>query len=256
MDQSSWLLTRPIAHRGLFDARRPENSMAAFRHALSSDVPFELDVRLARDGLLVISHDRNLERTTGRRLAVAEADRTLLGQLRIGDSGEGIPLLPEVLEAINGEVPILLEVKHAAADASSELERRIASLISDYPSPLAVESFHPLSVFYLRRLVTDRPVGQISGTLDSANRVAATLGRAMASNLVCRPDFINFELAGLPARSVDFWRNRWNIPVITWTVRSPEDEERAKSLASNYLFDSYLPPAYWQPAPNRRGEST
>lgn len=258
MDQPNWLLTRPIAHRGLFDSQRPENSMAAFRHALSRGMPFELDVHLARDGLLVVVHDRDLMRMTGRRIATADIDRKLLGQLRLLSSEEPIPLLAEVLEEVNGRVPVLLDLWHPAGRVSSELERRVASLIRDYPGPLAVQSFHPLSVLYLRRLISDHPVGQVSGRLDSVGRLTGAVGRSMATNLVTRPDFVNFELAGLPARSVEFWRDRRGIPVVAWTVRSADDEDRAKSLASNFLFDSYLPSAYRRAAPDtlRRAHMT
>lgn len=249
MDRLNWLLTRPIAHRGLFDSRRPENSMAAFRQATSRGMPFELDVHLARDGLLVVVHDRDLLRMTGRRIATADIDRKLRDQLRLRSSEAPIPLLAEVLEEVDGRVPVLLDLRHPARRVSSELERRIASLIRDYPGPLAVQSFHPLSVLYLRRLISDHPVGQVSGRLDSVGRLTGVIGRSMATNLVTRPDFVNFELAGLPARSVEFWRDRRNIPVVAWTVRSADDEERAKSLASNFLFDSYLPSAYQQATP-------
>lgn len=222
--------------------------MAAFRHAISLGMPFELDVHLARDGLLVVVHDRDVLRMTGQRIATADIDRKLLGQLRLVSSEEPIPSLAEVLEEVNGRVPVLLDLWHPGGRISSQLERRIASLIRDYPGALAVQSFHPLSVWYLRRLISDRPVGQVSGRLESAGRLAGAAGRSMATNLVTRPDFVNFELAGLPARSVEFWRDHRGIPVVAWTVRSADDEDRAKSLASNFLFDSYLPSAYQQPA--------
>ena len=53
------------AHRGLHDAARPENSMAAFRAALNQGYGVELDVHLLRDGNLAVIHDSLLKRTTG-----------------------------------------------------------------------------------------------------------------------------------------------------------------------------------------------
>lgn len=244
MDQRSWLLTRPIAHRGLHDAERPENTMAAFRHAISRGIPFELDVQLTSDGLLVVVHDRDLLRLTGQRIAAAEVDRDRLSRLRIESSDERIPLLTEVLEEVAGRVPVLLDVRRWGATASGELEHAVATAIESYPGELALQSFDPLAVLRFRRLISTHPIGQVSGRLESAGRVAALVGRSMATNLFTRPDFMNFELQALPSRYVDFWRDRWNIPVIAWTVESAADEDLARSLASNFLFDGYLPSAY------------
>jgi glycerophosphoryl diester phosphodiesterase len=57
---------RPLvfAHRG-GAGLRPENTMAAFDHGAACGADgFELDVRLAHDGELVVIHDETLDRTT------------------------------------------------------------------------------------------------------------------------------------------------------------------------------------------------
>ena len=52
-----------IAHRGIFDNQViPENSLAAFRKARDYHFPIELDVSLTKDGVLVVFHDKNLQR--------------------------------------------------------------------------------------------------------------------------------------------------------------------------------------------------
>lgn len=89
MKRLDWLVTRPIAHRGLFDADRPENSLAAFRKAALRGIPFELDVQLARDGLLVVEHDADLARLTGEKIETPDVDHSQLRRLRIGSSGAG-----------------------------------------------------------------------------------------------------------------------------------------------------------------------
>src|SRR5436189_125773 len=63
---------RPLvfAHRG-GAALAPENTIEAFDHALALGADgFELDVRLSRDGIAVVHHDRTLDRTTRVRGAV------------------------------------------------------------------------------------------------------------------------------------------------------------------------------------------
>lgn len=59
-----------FAHRGASGVC-PENTMAAFRHALELGATgIETDVQRTQDGHLVLIHDESLERTTGSPLDV------------------------------------------------------------------------------------------------------------------------------------------------------------------------------------------
>src|SRR5438093_12725949 len=83
---------RPLvfAHRG-GSALAPENTIQAFDNGLRLGADgIELDVRLSRDGIVVVHHDRTLERTTG--LSGPVAMRTGAELSRVG-----VPALAEVL---------------------------------------------------------------------------------------------------------------------------------------------------------------
>ena len=115
---------RPLvfAHRG-GSALAPENTVAAFDNsvALGAD-GLELDVRLARDGVVVVHHDRTLERTTNLCGPVAERTAAEMARadaghaFRHGDTypfrgrGIGVPTLAEVLARYR-DVPIIIELK-------------------------------------------------------------------------------------------------------------------------------------------------
>ena len=60
----SWLVCQPIAHRGLHDKERPENSLPAFQNAIDNGYAIELDVQMIADGTLVVFHDESLSRVT------------------------------------------------------------------------------------------------------------------------------------------------------------------------------------------------
>jgi len=61
-----------FAHRG-GSALAPENTIAAFDNGLALGADgLELDVHLSRDGLVVVHHDRTLDRTTSLRGPIAE----------------------------------------------------------------------------------------------------------------------------------------------------------------------------------------
>src|SRR6476646_9452606 len=79
---------RPLvyAHRG-GAALRPENTIASFDHGLSLGADgLEFDVRLSRDGVVVVHHDASLERTTNGRGSLASCTADELAQV---DAGHG-----------------------------------------------------------------------------------------------------------------------------------------------------------------------
>jgi glycerophosphoryl diester phosphodiesterase len=100
----------------------------------------------------------------------------------------------------------------------------------------ALCSFDPGLLRFLRAERAGYPVGQISGRLKNAGPLRRLAGRTMAGNFLTHPDFISYELAGLPSRIVDMWRGR-GMPVLTWTVKSADDERRARKYADNFIFD-------------------
>jgi glycerophosphoryl diester phosphodiesterase len=77
-------LPRIIAHRGA-SGEYPENTIAAFHPAAEAGAPyFELDVHMARDGEIVVMHDPELRRTTGREGTIPEMT---FAELREADAG-------------------------------------------------------------------------------------------------------------------------------------------------------------------------
>lgn len=106
-----------IAHRG-FSGQAPENTRASFQKAveLGSDM-IELDVRLSKDGQVVVIHDDTIDRTTNGRGKVADYSLKELKQFDAGSwfapqfSGEQIPTLKEVLELAKGKILVNIEIK-------------------------------------------------------------------------------------------------------------------------------------------------
>ena len=60
------LFLEGIAHRGLHNEEYTENGIKAFTNAIEHGVAFEFDIHLTKDGQLVVCHDENLVRTTGK----------------------------------------------------------------------------------------------------------------------------------------------------------------------------------------------
>jgi len=73
-----------FAHRG-GAALRPENTLAAFDHGLALGADgLEFDVQLSRDGVVVVHHDRTVDRTTDGRGPIAALTAAELARLDAG----------------------------------------------------------------------------------------------------------------------------------------------------------------------------
>jgi glycerophosphoryl diester phosphodiesterase len=114
-----------IGHRGAA-AEFPENTLAAFDYAVSLGVDaIEFDLRLTRDGVLVVIHDPSLERTTNAAGWVADLTASELAAADAGacfspdgrtfpfaGAGLRIPRFEEMLERYPN-TPLIIELKVA-----------------------------------------------------------------------------------------------------------------------------------------------
>lgn len=101
---------RIIAHRGA-SGEQPENTVAAFQRAWDLGVEgCELDVRVSRDGHVVVMHDDNTKRITGVDKAVADQTLAELKQLDAGH-GQRIPTLKEAMATIPPGRTLVVEIK-------------------------------------------------------------------------------------------------------------------------------------------------
>lgn len=225
------------------DAARPENSLAAFAHAVRRGIPFEFDVQLTADDVPIVLHDADTTRMTGGGGLVRELTRADVGRLRLGGTDERVPTLDDVLALVDGRVPMVVDVRRWTIGGPGTLERAIADRLRGYDPATVAQSFDPVAVRRMHSLMPDRAVGQASGSLPSAPPVLRFLGRMMLTNAVTRPDFVTFELAELPDRYASFWRTERR-PLIGYTAHSAAEESRARELVDGFFFSGYLPAAY------------
>ncbi|WP_225333894.1 glycerophosphodiester phosphodiesterase [Halomicrobium urmianum] len=111
-----------IAHRGFAD-RYPENTLGAVRAAERADL-VEVDARRSADGEVVVVHDETVDRVTGTTGAVRDFTAEELAALDVLGSGEGVPMLASVCEALPADVGINVELKERglAADVAAVLD--------------------------------------------------------------------------------------------------------------------------------------
>ena len=134
----------PVAHRGIHDNKTvPENSLPAFKAAIEADCGIELDVQFTKDRKLVVFHDDDLNRMCGVDKLLIDVTYDELCEMRLLDTDERIPLLSEVLELVDGKVPLIIEMKNAL-HVIWELPRVLYSIMKDYKGVYAIESFNPI----------------------------------------------------------------------------------------------------------------
>jgi len=99
-----------FAHRG-GSALRPENTLTAFDHGLSLGADgLEFDVHLSRDGVVVVHHDRTVDRTTNGKGPVAAMTADQLSRLDAGYNFSPAGHPPHPFRGLVGGVPPLAEV--------------------------------------------------------------------------------------------------------------------------------------------------
>lgn len=235
------------AHRGLHAKERglPENSLRAFRLAAEAGYGAELDVRLSKDGQLVVMHDESLLRTCGVNREVCDLTAEELREYRLGETEEKIPFLEEVLPIFAGRQPLVIELKTVHNNAA-ELTSKVCMLLQEYPDlKFCVESFDPRVLIWLRKNKPQIIRGQLSCDLlkDEANipLVQRFLLKNLALNFYSRPHFVAYRLEDRNALSFRLCRKLWGVQEFNWTVQSQADAQKAVQDGRVIIFEGFRP---------------
>lgn len=247
-DRAAFL--RPAAHRGLHDASRGiiENTAPAFTRAIDKGYGIECDLRPAADATPMVFHDLELGRlieAPGRITDHAAAD---LRHFTYRGSRERILTFAEFLDLVAGRVPLLVEVKSEWAPPDAAFLRAIASLSMAYIGPLALMSFDPTVIAALKTLVPGIPRGIVAGMYEGSGWWLDRLDGERAFRLShllesgpAEPHFFSYHVKDLPTPVTRFLREALHVPLLTWTVRTPEERAVAARWADAITFEGFEP---------------
>ncbi|GGE47292.1 glycerophosphoryl diester phosphodiesterase [Agaricicola taiwanensis] len=244
-----WLVARPIAHRGLHDraAGVIENSATAVAHAVNLGFAVEVDVQLTADGSAVVFHDDMLNRLTAYKGLVVERSEEELLSMPLLDSAAGdlIWTLEQCLTLVAGRVPVVVEIK-SAWNGDTRLAERVGRSLAAYSGPRAAKSFDPTMVQALYRAAPSVPRGIIGCAYTTADWPFLSWQqrwrlRHMIHWPQTRPDFVSWKVDDLPSPAVSVARRVIGAPVMTWTVRTPEQQARAGLYADQMVFEGFVP---------------
>lgn len=231
------------AHRGLHDKAKAENSLSAFRAAIDAGFGIELDVRLSSDGVLMVFHDDTLDRVTGVSGRVDAFTAEELSHISLSGTEDTVPTFREVLELIDGRVPILIEIKEDAG--KSAVSSATAEMMKDYKGAYLVQSFNPLSIRNYAKTMPSTPRGILSHryyAYEQYRKPLYFLLQCLLLNRLCRPSFVSYDFRHAKNLSFKIARSLFRATAFAWTVRSKEDEALAKKHGfDTIIFEDYIP---------------
>ncbi len=243
MKNLNWLMSAPIAHRGLHDRARPENSLAAIDAAAARGFAMEIDVQASADGEVVVFHDWTLEKFCRRGEAVDELTAAALSRIAILDSDQTIPTLAEVLALVAGRVPIIVEIKNAGR-APGAFEEKIDRLLQAYGGQVAVLSFSPQVVAWFARHSPELIRGWNGKRHPRHKNYIPALERFRRSHFIdndgADPDFYGYDQHDLPYWPVARLRQAGK-PVLAFTIKSMEEKNRIVDHADGIFFEGFEP---------------
>ena len=235
--RSNWFIKYKLAHRGLHNDIYPENSLGAFENAMAHGFAIELDVRVTKDGSLVIFHDSNLQRMCGVNSNIADLTLSDIKECRLLNSEFAIPTLEEVLDLVQGNTPIMIELKPVSR--KMKITNKVYDAIKDYKGDIAVKAFNPLYMLWFKKHAPHIIRGMLSSYFKHTNLpfIYKFLIKRLTFFGRIKPDFISYDINNLPNKYV---KNK-NVPILAWTIYSEEEEKHALTLADNVIFQDFIP---------------
>ena len=232
------LTDRFVAHRGLHNATRPENSLPAFAAAADAGYTIELDVHLTADGEIVVFHDDTLTRMCGVGGVVEEKTLAELKALRLKNSDEQIPTLAECLAVIDKRVPLLIEFKVHGGN-TVPLCKATDSILANYEGEYIIQSFYPPVLHWYRKNRPHICRGQLSAPFLNENFVHILAG-CLLFNALGRPDFVSYDHmgAGHPCRRLCTLLGA--LP-IGWTFHSQNEIDAHRADFKGFIFEGFIP---------------
>ena len=232
------------AHRGLHDNNTdaPENSMPAFQKAIDAGYGIEFDVQLTKDRIPVVFHDETLKRVCGVEGNVRDYTYEELKQFTLCDSNEHIPLFADFLKLIDGQVPLIVEIK--IHEAASEVCSKVDELLKDYKGVYCIESFHPFAVKWYKEHRPEVIRGQLSSNFNKPEKkepFTQFLVHYLLTNFLCQPDFIAYDHRHKNNLSRLICKYLYRSLSVAWTIKSQEELDHSLDDFDLFIFEGFEP---------------
>ena len=236
INKDCFLFTTPIAHRGLWNDNIIENSIPAYINAVKHGFAIEIDLYLSKDDVLFSFHDINLKRMTGVDALITDKIYDEIKALRLLGSELSVPTFDEVLSAVDGKVPLLIEIKDQPNKTCVD---KTVNRLKSYKGEFALQSFNPLYIKRIKKLAPTFLRGVLGTEIKQQDKSKFTnfIIRKMPLNFLVKPDFISYSYSGLPLKK----RKVKNKAVIAWTVTDNKIATALTPFVDNIIFEHFIP---------------
>lgn len=232
------------AHRGFYHKNQsvPENSLGAFCAAAERGFGIELDIQLTSDGKVVVFHDQTLKRLCGDERKLGDVPWSELKEIPLMGTQERIPLFSDVLKAVGGRVPLIVEFKYY--NRTEELCEKACVLLKDYKGTWCMESFHPSLVAWFRKNRPEVVRGQLMQNYKGSKELSPIVGflaTNLCSNIFTAPDFIAYRVKDRQDVSLRVCRKLYGVQEVDWTIHSLEELNTMKADGAIGIFEHFDP---------------
>ena len=220
MKNIEFLKRNLIAHRGVHNSQIPENTLPAFVKCMDKNYIIELDIHILTDNTIVVYHDHNLKKLTGVNKVIETLSYPQLSKIKINKKYT-IPTLKQVMHIVDGNVPILIEIKDV--DNNSKFEEELVKILDNYKGEFAIQSMNPFVIDWFYKNRKDYVIGLI---------VFNDLNYKLVKKYVKKIEFISVYKKQLPFKI--------NKIVLGWTIRKQKEYTKYKNLCDNLICENIL----------------
>lgn len=236
-----WLRNNPITHRGLCKNEKIiENTIESVKESINYNYPIEIDVRVIKDNTVILFHDNNLKRLIGINKYYYNLNKTDLKYLKYKNSNCKIATLKEVLNIINGKVPLLIELKYNKDSWNmKKLAVETHKILKDYKGNYAIHSFYPKMSKIYRKLDKNHYIGLVAPLSNCKLSFLSNLYIFILLKLY-KFDFLSYDIRNIPNKFIA----KLKLPKIYWTIYNKEQEKKAINNKGNFIWNNknYMAP--------------
>lgn len=227
---------RIISHRGIHNnIDIYENTLEAIKLALNKNYIIEIDVHITKDNQIIVFHDYTTKRLLKKDLTVEDITYEGINNQDIFH----IPTLKEVLDLVDGKVPLLIEIKQLRK--VGHLEEELMNILNNYKGEYAIQSFNPKVLLWFKKHYPSILRGQLSFSFKRTKffKIKKIFLKSMFLNFLTKPNFISYKYNELSERKLKKLKKK-NIKVLGWTVKSKKDFKKYSHYYDNLICEDFI----------------
>lgn len=255
----SWLLKKPIIHRGVIKPGIIPHTKQAYEACIEENCPVEVDLMQMKDETIIVARDDHDISDYGFSNRLSELTIKDLRRINRNSNQNIIFTLEDFLAFVNWRIPVLLEIKNTSKNHTPPQKKyidRIVQIIHRYLKccsngfsntqdgdrwqGIAIHSSDPTVLRMIKDADCMIPCGIITKDFSSLKSEVGNefyeLHETAGYTKIIKPDFISCDVNYLENKLAVDLCDELNIPLLAWTIKNQEDQE----LAKDYHCDNII----------------